>query len=215
MPYTHAAKAQRARWVGVAGGSSGQAERGLCRAGRCRCLGLVLSGEGEHLAEVKRTMSFLQEKCGSITVFSVNSCESLQSFQIKTNKILKGGKNSCLSFVPHNEHGLDFALNPSLRKISGDGCGTADRTARLRCTDSTAGSPTERCSLTPCTKRSLKQSILKHSGEWGQCCRRGRSGSVPLWTYSYHWTLDVPFYRVSLAVDITYNKQNKLYCITC
>lgn len=148
-------------------------------------------------------------------VFSVNSCESLQSFQIKTNKISKGGKNSCLSCVPHNEHGLDFAPNSSLCNLSGDGCGPAHRTLLAAGTDSSAGSPTE-CSLfSPCTESSPKQSILKHSQEWGQCSSWGRSGSVPLWTYSHHWTLDVPFYRVSLALDITSNKQNKLYCITC
>lgn len=145
-------------------------------------------------------------------VFSVNSCESLQSFQIKTN-ILKGGKNSCLSFMPHNEHGLDFALNSSLRNISGDRC--AQDTARLWCTESITGNSTKCSLLNPPQRGALNRTSLKHSGEWGQGCTWGRSGSVRLWTYSYHWTLDVPFYRVSLAVDITYNKQNKLYCITC
>lgn len=148
-------------------------------------------------------------------VFSVNSCQSLQSFQIKTNKISKGGKNSCLLFVPHNEHGLDFALNSSLCNISGDGCGTAHGTLLAAVHGQQCREPTESSLFSPCTERSPKQNILKHSGEWGQCCSWGRSGSVPLWTHSYHWTLGAPFYRVSLALDITYSKQNKLYCITC
>lgn len=61
--------------------------------------------------------------------FSVNSCESLQSFQSKISKIFKRGKNSCLSFVPYCVYGLDFALNSSLRNISGDIFDTTDEIA--------------------------------------------------------------------------------------
>lgn len=149
-------------------------------------------------------------------VFSVNSCESLQSFQIKTNKTLKGGKNSCLSFVPHNEHGLDFVLNSSLCNINGDRCDTANGTL-LGCgaRRTLQGAPQSAPCWTRAQRGALNRTSLKHSGEWGKCCSWGRSGSVPLWTHSYNWTLDVPFYRVSFAVDITYNKQNKLYRITC
>lgn len=149
-------------------------------------------------------------------VFSVNSCERLQSFQIKTNKILKGGKNSCLSFVPHNEHGLDFALNSSLRNISGDRCGPANgnRSAAPHGGRALQGAAQSAPCWTPAQRGALNTTALRHSGEWGQCWPWGRSGSVPLWTCSYPW-IDVPFYRVSLAVDITYNKQKKLCCITC
>lgn len=49
MPYIHAAESTEGRVGGAAGGSSGRAEQSPRRAGRCRCLGLVSSGEGEQL----------------------------------------------------------------------------------------------------------------------------------------------------------------------
>lgn len=49
MPYIHAAESTEGRVGGAAGGSSGWAEQGLCQAGRCRCLGLVLGSKGEQL----------------------------------------------------------------------------------------------------------------------------------------------------------------------
>lgn len=48
MPYIHAAESTEGRAGGAAGGSSGWAEQGPCRAGRCRCLGLVLGSQGEQ-----------------------------------------------------------------------------------------------------------------------------------------------------------------------
>lgn len=45
-----------------------------------------------HLAEIKRTLVISIGKMGKYQLFSVNPYESVQPFQIKMNKILKGGK---------------------------------------------------------------------------------------------------------------------------
>lgn len=104
---------------------------------------------------------------GKDQVFSVNSCESLQSFQIKMNKILKGGKPVAFLLCLYNGYGLDFVLNSSLRNINGDIFGTANKILLSYSVVMNIAGNFKKCSLlnTYAQIGALNTTSLKHSDE--------------------------------------------------